>query len=350
MRRRWVAVCAATVLAVTFTGCSKSASDAAVSAEENETAEQEEAEEPEEEEPAELTEEEEQELYNLYVGFNNTMVGRLSDSLEKYFEYVDFQEDFVLLDEDYFCYSISDSVFEDMDRADELVGRKQEKSEVDEAYAALSPVMRELGDALNQVYEYTDEDSFLEDDYAKGKEMHAAVWKSCNEYETLGMDFIEKLGTVASEQRTQDLEQMKEEGYEVTYALVTMISTAQEIQAAIYDQGIEDDSMMLELDIEALRPLYDRYLEEVETVLGYLEDEDALANEGYPVMSAYYVTFKDAVENSAEELKEIFRKVEEQEAPNGYGMANAFIVDGSIAGFDSKVSAMISDYNRMISY
>ena len=43
---------------------------------------------------------------------------------------------------------------------------------------------------------YTDEDSFLEDDYAKGKELHAVVWKSCNEYEPLGTDFVEKLSTV----------------------------------------------------------------------------------------------------------------------------------------------------------
>ena len=190
----------------------------------------------------------------------------------------------------------------------------------------------------------------MEDDFAKGKELHAVVWKSCNEYEPLGTDFIEKLGTVASAQRAEDMEQRKEDGYEVTYALVSMISTAQEIQTAIYEQGIEDDSMMLQLDIEALRPLYEQYKEEVQTVLGYLANEEVLSNEGYPTQSAYYVTFEDAVENSEKELDEIFRKVEEQEEPGGYGIVNVFTVDGSIAGFNNKVSAMIDDYNRIISY
>ena len=146
----------------------------------------------------------------------------------------------------------------------------------------------------------------------------------------------------------EDLAQMQEEGYVVTYSIVKMISTAQEIQTAIYEQGIEDDSMMLQLDIEALQPLYDQYMEETEAVLGYLKDEEALSNEGYPTMSAYFVTFEDAVENSAEELKEIFRKVAEQEEPKDFSIVNPFTVDGSIAGFDSKVSAMIDDYNRMI--
>lgn len=347
MRKKLAAACAVMMIAVTVMGCAGKTPSA--SADESEASVQEE--EPEEEEPAALSEEEEQELYNLYIDLNNTMVGRLSSSLAKYFEYVDFQEEFTLLDgEDYFCYSISESTLDDLDRADELVAGKQEKSELDEAYMALSPVVRELIQTLNEVQVYTDEDSFLEDDFAKGKELHAVVWRTCNEYEPLGTDFIDKLGTVASAQREEDMEQMKEEGYEVTYALVSMISTAQEIQTAIYEQGIEDDSMMLQLDIEALRPLYEQYKEEVQTVLGYLSNEEALNNEGYPTQSAYYVTFEDAVENSEKELDEIFRKVEAQEAPGGYGIVNVFTVDGSIAGFNNKVSAMIDDYNRIISY
>jgi len=343
--RRLIAVFAALGVMIFAAGCSGKTP----AAEEGEsgTPAQEEEEEPAEEEPAELTEEEEQELYNLYIKTNNTMVGRLGESLGKYFEYIDFQEEFTVLEDDYFCYSISDSFFTDLDRADELVAKKQEKSELDEAYMALSPVIRELGTVLNEVYEYADEDSWQEDDYAKGKELHAVLWKSCNEYETVGEAFLNQLGTVASDQRAEDLEQMKEEGYEVTYSIVKMISTAQEIQTAIYEQ-VEDDSMLLELDTEALQPLYDQYMEEVEAVLGYLNNEEALANEGYPTMSAYFVTFKDAVENSAEELKEIFRKVAEQEEPGGISIVNPFTVDGSIAGFDSKVSAMIDDYNRMI--
>ncbi len=344
--RRLGALLAALGIMVLAAGCSgktPAAEEEAAGAEVQETEEQE-----EEEEPAELTEEEEQELYNLYIKINNTMVGRLGESLGKYFEYIDYQEEFTMLKEDYFVYSISDSFFTDLDRADELVAKKQEKSGLDEAYTALSPVIRELGTILNEIYAYTDEDSWQEDDYAKGKELNADLWQCSGAYETAGADFLEQLDSVASDQRAEDLAQMQEEGYVVTYSIVKMISTAQEIQTAIYEQGIEDDSMMLQLDIEALQPLYDQYMEETEAVLGYLKDEEALSNEGYPTMSAYFVTFEDAVENSAEELKEIFRKVAEQEEPKDFSIVNPFTVDGSIAGFDSKVSAMIDDYNRMI--
>lgn len=303
-----------------------------------------------EEEPASLAEEEEQDLYNLYIKVNNSILDSVDSSLSRYFNYIEYQEEFVKPDGYYDCYSISEYDFESLQKADELVAKKAEKSEMDEAYIALSPLIRELGTVLNEIDAYTEEEAYLEDDYAKGAELHASLWMSYEAYDTASIDFVVILSEVAAEQRAQDMEMMKEEGYVVTYAMMSMITTAQEIQVAIYDQGIEDDSMMLELDTEALQPLYDQYMEEVETVLAYLDDEEALRNEGYPTQSAYYMTFKEAAENSAEELKEIFRKVAEQEPVRDYSIANAFMVDGSISGFDSKVSAMITDYNRMINY
>ena len=351
MKKRYLmAVFTAFAVMVFAAGCSGKTSDTADGQESTGEAQEEAGTEEEEEAPAGLTEEEEQDLYNLYIGVNNSILDSVNRSLSRYFNYIEYQEEFVKPDGYYDCYSISEYDFESLQKTDELVAKKAEKSEMDEAYIALSPLIQEIGAVLNEIDAYTEEETYLEDDYAKGAELHASLWKSYEAYDAASMDFVAILSEVAADQRAQDMEMMKEEGYVVTYALMSMITTAQEIQVAIYDQGIEDDSMMLDLDTEALQPLYDQYMEEVETVLAYLEDEEALRNEGYPTQSAYYMTFKEAAENSAEELKEIFRKVAEQEPVRDYSIANAFMVDGSISGFNSKVSAMITDYNRMINY
>lgn len=351
--RSKMAVLAALGVMVFAAGCSGK-TPAAADGQESQAETQEEAEPAEEEQkeeaPAALTEEEEQDLYNLYIKVNNSILDSVSSSLSRYFSYVEYQEEFVKPDGYYDCYSISEYDFESLQEADELVAKKPEKDELDEAYMALSPVLQELAAALNEVDAYTEEESYLQDDYAKGAELHAEVWKNCEAFESGSMEFVAILNGVAAEQRAADMEMMKEEGYVVTYAFVKLISTAQEIQTAIYEQGIEDDSMMLELDTDALQPLYDQYMEEVEVVLAYLDDTEALGNEGYPTQSAYYMTFKEAVENSKAELEEIFRKVAEQEPPKDFSIANAFMVDGSISGFDSKVSAMVSGYNQMINY
>lgn len=346
MRRKIMSVvCAAVIMSVAVMGCSKE--DSVIVPVEESTEEL--VIEEESEEPAGLSEEEEQKLYNTYIDINNVMVGRYYDVLDRYFKYVDDQEEFMLLGDYYSGISLISSFYESMDQADELLSRKTERTEVDDAYAALSPVMRELALALDEVSDYTDDDGYEKDDFAKGKELHAIIWNDYHEYEVLGENFLNKLGAVASEKRADDMAELEAEGYVVTYAIMKMVSTAQEIQAAIYEQGI-DDSTMLELDIETLQPLYDQYMEDVQMVQNYLTDENTMMEEGYPVRSAYFQSFKDAVGKSKEELEEIFEHVGNQTPVSAVSITNAFIVSGTPSGFDSKVSAIISNYNTMRGY
>lgn len=336
--------CLAAAVTLAVAGCSK---------EENTSASEEavESESPEEEEtPAALSETEEQELYNAYIEINNMMVGRFADVINRYFTYVDFQEEFVPLGDSFSFYSVISTFYSDMDTADELVAMKADKTELDEAYEALSPVMRELALALDGMEEYVDSEQYLDDDFAKAKEYHAVIWSACADYDALSLDFMDKLSELASQQREEDLAMLKEEGYEVTYALVSMIQTAQDIQNAIYEQGIMDDTQILDLDMEQLQPLCDQYLEQVETALGYLKDEEAAANEGYPINSAYFATFTDEVEKSGEELEAILQRLEEQKPVDSFDIVSAYTVSGTLEGFDSKISAMIDDYNQVLSY
>lgn len=293
-------------------------------------------------------EDDERELYNLYVQINNVILGHFGDSIGKYFEYVEYQEEFSVLEEDYFCYAVPEDFFGNLDRADALLERKEEHVEVDEAYLALSPVVRELGEILNEVYAYTDEDAFLEDDFAKGKELHARLFESCTEYEALAKEFVDKIQLLSDEKRQENLAKMKEDGYEVSYALMQMLSTAQEIQGAILAQGIEDDAKLLELDTKALEPLYDRYQKEVTAVITYLEDHEALEKEGFPANSISYLTFQEAAEDSLKELEIMFQNVAEQKQPGSYGAGNTFVTEGTLAGFYNKVTTMIDEYNRII--
>ena len=319
------------------------------------TAEQEAAEtEPEaEEEPEEKTAEETEdmgnELYNTYVDINNIMVDRFADVIASYFEDVDYQEEFVPLIEDYGCLSNVSTFYAAMDKANELLEKTPEMDALDEAYLELYPVMRELAETLDEVEEYTDMMSYVDDDYAKGKEYHAIIWKDCNEYETLGNRFIEELTVVATVRRNEDLERLKEEGYEITYSFVKLIQTAQEIQAAIYEQDL-DDSRLLELDIEQLQPLYDQYVEEVRICLDYMEDEEAMYEEGYPIKSAYYGIFGDCVKESKTALTELFERVKNQEALDEFELNSGFAADGSIRKFDETVSEIIDNFNSMLNY
>lgn len=340
MRKVWIAAVLLMVM-IMGGGCAKGAPEGDVKEPETEAEDEGDKTEP-------WTEEDERELYNLYVQINNVILGDFGDSIGKYFEYVEYQEEFSVLEEDYFCYPVSEDFFWDLDRADALLERKEEHVEEDTAYLALSPVVRELGEILNEVYAYTEEDTFLEDDFAKGKELHARLFASCTEYEPLAKEFVDKIQLLSDERRWENLAKMKEEGYEVSYALMQMLLTAQEIQGAILEQGIEDDTRLLELDAEALEPLYKRYQEEVAAATAYLGDSEALEHEGFPTASTSYLTLQEAAENSLKELETMFQNVAEQKQPGSYGASNTFVIEGTLAGFYSKVATMIDEYNRII--
>ncbi|MCB7320407.1 DUF3829 domain-containing protein [Lacrimispora sp. 210928-DFI.3.58] len=352
------AVCAAAMTASMITGCggdgeSKKAFPVeALTAEETKEKKEEEAgtESAEEAEASALEEEAaDLELYNLYIDINNIMVDRFSDVIASYFKYVDFQEEFVPLDEDYWCLSSVSTFYTKMDDAKELAEQKKEKDELDEIFLSLYPAMYELATTLDEVEEYTDMKSYLDDDYAKGKELHAVIWKDYAEYETLGNAFLDKLSAVAAERREASMEQLKADGYEATYAINKMIDTAQEIQTAIYEQGI-DDTCILELDIEALQELYDQYVEEVQICLDYLADEDGMYEEGYPINSGYFSLFDDAIKESKTTLTELFQRVREQKPVDEFMLRSSFAEDGTIQKFNETISEIIDDYNKMLSY
>ena len=138
MRRKTSIALAALIMACSVTGCQGAVSTITRNVIENnqadsaaavpETPESTETE-TETELSSEEQEEQEQELYNSYIEVNNFMLGRLSDSLERYFIYVDIeQEEFALLDADddyYDCYSLSEYDIEEARNAYALADGKR---------------------------------------------------------------------------------------------------------------------------------------------------------------------------------------------------------------------------------
>lgn len=294
------------------------------------------------------SEEQEQELYNAYIGINNFMVGRLDDSLQRYFKYVEFQEEFKPFDKDYDCHSISDYQFEDLEEAYTLASGKPEKNSVDEAFLAMYPSIKGVMTALDEIYDYTDMKSYLDDDYARGKEYHAALWTAYGDFEVTGNQFFEELGRMADERKMAALEQMEKEGLEVYYAINMVLITAQDIEAEFYNQGLTDDNI-LEMDMEIFQPKYDEFVSYVEQVMAYSKDSEKLAEESVPVNSAYWNSFLHAMKDTKTSLTELFQHVKEQKP---LSMSDTLITEisgnCSIGSFETGIKDMVNNYNYML--
>ena len=296
----------------------------------------------------EFSEEDEQELYNLYVDINNYMVGRLYDSIERYFKYVAFEEEFSLIDNSYTCYSMYVSLLEKIEDAYTMASSKSKKTALDEAFLAMYPSLTTLFDTLNSIYEYSDLKSYMDDDYAKAKEYHAVLWTAYAEYAATGTAFMDELDIVAQERQVESLKIMQEEGYEVFYNINMMFICADTIQAELYYQEITDENL-IEMDLEVIQPLYDEFVGYVETILSYQNDSEQLRYEGIPQNSGYWITFLSALKDTKVSLTGIIQRVKDQKPVDEFELKmHAFTGDDTIASFDAGVSKMISDYNNMI--
>lgn len=300
---------------------------------------------------AELNEAEELELYNLYVDIYNYMNERMYSSIERYFKYVAFEEEFSLLDDHYTCYSLSDTFLNKIEGAYTMASSKSEKTALDEAFLAMYPSLSTVCDTLESIYEYSDLKSYVDDDYAKAKEYHAVLWAALAEYETTSMIFMEELDIIAQERMEASLQIMKDEGYIVFYNINMMYNCASAIQTEFYNQGITDENL-IEMDLETIQPLYDEFVGYVEEILAYADDSEQLRFEGIPENSAYWHTFLQSLKNTKVSLTGIIQRVKDQKPVSSFDLnaIHSFAGDDTIASFNTGVSEMISDYNVFINY
>lgn len=301
----------------------------------------------------ELDEETEHKLYNLYVNINNAMLGRINDSLNRYFNYVNTEsEEFQLWEEggDYYdCYSISSTIVSDVEDAYEILSGKAEKDALDQAFLNMYPSITSLMQTLNEISDYTTPKTYLEDDFAKSQEHHTALLSVLEEYFTTGNIFLDELTVVAYQRQMEDLEQMKAEGYEVTYSLNMVMLLAQQIEDELYVQDVWDDNI-LDMDLTTIQPLYDAFSTYVDAVLVYSEDNDALRAEGFS-NSGNLSLFVMYMKSTRESLSKVLAKVEKGEPlSQGDMMITSIAGQCNLSSFAEGISDMIESYNRLISY
>ncbi len=287
----------------------------------------------------------ETERYNAYIDMNNIILDDIDYVVYSYFYSAMYQQDFALYDEDnYWCTYLPEDYFDFMDYVYGIAEAAEPGDDIDNAYIELYPVMKELCEKVNEVFDYIDAEGYLEDDYAKAKELHTVIYSDFNSYIELSGAFIDSVSEMAEAQIAEDMDYFQSEGFEVLYSMNSLLLTAKEIQSAIYDQEIYDENI-IDLDLSAIQPLYDEYVAEIDTCMGVLASEDKLANDGFSADNPYLESFKTAVSSSEEALDGIFERVQAQEPIEDY-----YTAEGTVSQFDSAVSYMIDYYNAAIDY
>lgn len=298
-----------------------------------------------------------QELYNNYIEINNHMVGEINEVLTRYFSNVRMEsEKFEFVKENiknYSCYYPHAAKYlKYAADAYEAASAKGEKDALDQAYLNLYPSLQKLITVLGEMHAYTDDDGFLKDDYAKSQEQHTALLSVLGEYFEYGEAFINEVGTVAAQREREELERIKEEGYEVLYALNMAMYSAEDIYSELYRQGIGNDNV-LDMDLEVIQPLYDEFASYVEQVLQYDQDKEKLKQEGLYVGvdgMRNWGLFVTALKNTHKSITAVLEKVGAGEPLDMIAMRLSGSGNGSVSSFGEGLSETVECYNKLVAH
>lgn len=278
--------------------------------------------------------------YNAYIDLNNFMTDRLYTVIDSYFNRVEMQPEFAMLDNntDFWCNSLSESQFEQLDLVEEFAKLEPAMPELEEASKNLIVVMRPMMETFNEIYNYGELKAYKDDNYAGAAELHEKLWSLFEAYIPLEEAYFEAVETVASEEEAKDLKYFEENDLVAHLTFSLLINKAQEIQEAIYDQDVYDENI-LDLDIEALQPLYDEFVQLVVDSLAITEDQ-IMEEGGYssPLLQS-------AIKDTKVSLTNIFERVKDQRALASYELNKAFPSSGTIAEFNDEIRDLIDQYN-----
>lgn len=298
-----------------------------------------------------------QDLYNKYIEINNHMVGEINDALTLYFSYISIEsENFEFVKDNitnYSCYYPHASKYLGYaEEAYEAASSKSEKDALDQAYLDFYPSLQKLITILGEMHTYTHDDAFLKDNYAKSQEQHTALMDVLEEYFVYGEAFMQELNTVASQREREELEKLKEEGYEVLYTLNMVMISAEDLYSELYRQGIGNENI-LDMDLTLIQPLYDEFSSYVDQVLQYDQDKEKLKQEGLYVSVegmqnwGFFIT---ALQNTHKSITEVLEKVEAGEPLDMVTIRISGSGNGSVSSFEEGLSEVIECYNKLVAY
>lgn len=286
----------------------------------------------------------EQEKYSAYTAVNNFMVDRLQRVIESYFSRVAYQEEFSVSGGNYWCISLGESLTKKLETAHALSEKEPDLGRLDDSFQALYPVLKELMGALDQVYEYAELKSYVDDDYALARELHAVIWRTVNQYPALAGAFMGEVEKAADARLEEALEDFEKNGLVAHYSVLATLLKAKEIQKEIVRQGISDTSLT-NLDLEPVQPLYDELVVLVGDTLGYIDDEAQLAREGW--RSASFSIMEDYIKGTKVALTELMQRVREQRPLQSYELNMARSTRGSVSYFYDQLTGLINQYNYL---
>lgn len=275
--------------------------------------------------------------YNYYVELNNDIV-EIIDSINYYYEVVDYTEEFSLLPDTglTYGYRIYGKNTDILDDCLQLADMEPDYGELDTLVKEMAEPLRALMETFSDI---SDSHDYADNQYQKAKEYHAVVYANADAFIEPGYAFMDAIDEMGDARIAEEEEQMKAEGNLIIYNASRAISIGREVLDAAYDQGVNDENLT-DLDLTEIRALYDELVAVVADFDAATADNDQLIKESLSNSRP----FDGLYDGLIQALEWMIKQVESGTLPDLSGSGAPL---GSLGHFSEVLGQCIDRYNSV---
>ncbi|CAH1207581.1 hypothetical protein PAECIP111892_02929 [Paenibacillus auburnensis] len=299
--------------------------------------------------PAGITSGESKEIekYNAYVMLNNLMTGRINEVLVHYFEkfgvdtqpVIDENFSFIMLD-------VAETEREVIDKANGYTASQPAFANADPLVTKLTPVIKDLLSVLDDMKAYYDSKGYVDDDFAKGKQLHTKLVNANLAYETVASQYFTALQKLGNEQRQAELQKLKDADQQIRYNALKFMIDAEATAIELDEQGITAGNV-LQLDMAKFKAKYDIMTADLNALMTISKDKERIQKEG--VNSFSIGNYVNAATEAKAAASKIIERINKKEPVSDSDLSGQFLhtTDGTPENFNYLLSKAIERYNEM---
>ncbi|WP_164515040.1 DUF3829 domain-containing protein [Paenibacillus lentus] len=224
--------------------------------------------------------------YSAYINLNNMMTGGMFDrAIESYTDEFGMSEE-IYIREDFDSFTSVpglDGLVKTVNTAVDRAAGEPSYGAADEALIQLGPAMLDLLDTMEEISNYYRDQSYIEDQFHRGRELHSQFIAQYYTYEPLADQFYNDFDEIAAQQKLKDLETLKEQDFLIRYYALSVVMRAQDIEKAFFEAEIYDENI-LDYNVEEYRVLFDRLVDDANQFMDYAEDPKRRKQESWTTL------------------------------------------------------------------
>ncbi|WP_090673231.1 YiiG family protein [Paenibacillus tianmuensis] len=288
------------------------------------------------------------EKYNAYVNLNNYMTSRFDQVLNDYFEKLgDGEQPIIEKNFSFTMLSITASNKTDLNNQFGFAEKTPAFSAVDPTVVKLKPVMNDLIVILSEAHDYYETKGYVDDNFAKSKELHTKIVKAKDAYYAAANEFLKAMTSLGAENRQKSLKKYQEQDEQIRYSALKFLADAEALSAEMEGQGVTAANI-LDLNMDKYKAKYDVLLEDFKNLSQHVQDDSRVKKEELDIHSLK--RYVDEAKNVKVAASEIIERVNKKEKVSDFDLKNRFFVEnreGTPEKFSKTLSTAIDNYNRM---